>query len=80
MLCLQMQLQTQITPATCPVRHAGGLSLFDAVDVPYAAVVHMESAPAFSSVTGKVSDAVETMRDGEPADLVRALALPPSSE
>lgn len=36
MLCLQMQLQTQITLATCPVRYAGAL-IVDAAAVLYAA-------------------------------------------
>lgn len=80
MLCLQMQLQTQITPATCPVRCAGGLWMLNSVDVPYAALVHNESAHIFSSVEGKEFNAVETMWVWKPTDLVQVLALPLSSQ
>lgn len=43
MLCLQMQLQTQMTLATCPVRYAGAFNAAAAA-VPYVAwpIIHID--------------------------------------
>lgn len=54
--------------------------MLNSVDVPYAALVHNESAHIFSSVEGKEFNAVETMWVWKPTDLVQVLALPLSSQ